>query len=120
MKKYLFIIFLSFLISSSASARKVGCKEGNCENGYGLWVSTDGTTYEGEWTGTKKNGQGIETWPNGYIYKGEFKNSEWSGRGTLIFPNSNFLSTIGPGESSFSIHKAVCPFTFISRTVRKS
>jgi len=46
MKKYLFIIFLSFLISSSASARKVGCKEGNCENGFGLWVSTDGTTYE--------------------------------------------------------------------------
>ena len=54
MKKYLFIIFLSFLISSSALARKVGCKEGNCENGFGLWVSTDGTTYEGEWSGTKK------------------------------------------------------------------
>ena len=54
MKKYLFIIILSFLISSSASARKVGCKEGNCENGFGLWVSTDGTTYEGEWAGTKK------------------------------------------------------------------
>ena len=50
-----------------ASARKVGCKEGNCENGFGLWVSTDGTTYEGEWEGTKKNGQGVETWPNGYI-----------------------------------------------------
>ena len=80
-------IILSFLISSLASARKVGCKEGNCENGFGLWVSTDGTTYEGEWAGTKKNGQGVETWPNGYIYKGEFKNSEWSGQGTLTFPN---------------------------------
>ena len=67
MKKYVFIIILSFLITSSASARKVGCKEGNCENGFGLWVSTDGTTYEGEWAGTKKNGQGVETWPNGYI-----------------------------------------------------
>ena len=54
MKKYLFIIFLSFLISFSALARKVGCKEGNCENGFGLWVSTDGTTYEGEWAVTKK------------------------------------------------------------------
>ena len=54
MKKYIFIIILSFLISYSALARKVGCKEGNCENGFGLWVSTDGTTYEGEWVGTKK------------------------------------------------------------------
>ena len=45
---------MSFLISSSALARKVGCKEGNCTDGFGLWVSTDGTTYEGEWAGTKK------------------------------------------------------------------
>ena len=54
MKKYFLIIIISFLISSTAFARKVGCKEGNCENGFGLWVSTDGTTYEGEWAGTKK------------------------------------------------------------------
>ena len=60
MKKYLFIIILSLLISFSASARKVGCKEGNCENGFGLWVSTDGTTYEGEWAGTKKMGKELK------------------------------------------------------------
>ena len=77
MKKYLLAIILSLFISSVAIARSTGCKEGNCENGFGKWVYTDKTTYEGEWVGTKKNGQGVETWPNGYIYKGEFKNSEW-------------------------------------------
>ena len=66
-----------------------GCKEGNCENGYGKWVYTDKTTYEGEWVATKKQGQGVETWPNGYIYKGEFKNSEWSGIGILTFPDGS-------------------------------
>ena len=75
MKKYLLTIILSLFISTIAIARSTGCKEGNCENGFGKWVYTDKTTYEGEWVGTKKNGQGVETWPNGYIYKGEFKNS---------------------------------------------
>ena len=69
MKKFLSLILLTFLISSSAFARSTGCKEGNCENGYGKWIYTDKTTYEGEWVGTKKNGKGIETWPNGYIYE---------------------------------------------------
>ena len=89
MRKYLFYFFLSLLISSSVFARSTGCKEGNCENGYGKWIYTDKTTYEGEWVATKKHGQGVETWPNGYIYKGEFKNSEWSGVGTLFFPDGS-------------------------------
>ena len=54
MKKYFFSIILSLLISSVALARSTGCKEGNCENGFGKWVYTDKTTYEGEWVGTKK------------------------------------------------------------------
>ena len=89
MKIYLISIILGLLITSSASARSTGCKEGNCENGYGKWVYTDKTTYEGEWVGTKKHGQGTETWPNGYIYKGEFKNSLWTGLGTLTFPDGS-------------------------------
>ena len=67
MKKYIISIILGLLITSSALARSTGCKEGNCENGYGKWVYTDKTTYEGEWVETKKNGQGIETWPNGCL-----------------------------------------------------
>ncbi len=61
MKKYLISIIFGLLITTSALARSTGCKEGNCENGYGKWVYTDKTTYEGEWVGTKKHGQGTET-----------------------------------------------------------
>ena len=87
MKKYIIYIILSFLVTSIVLARSTGCKEGNCENGFGKWVYTDKTTYEGEWVQTQKQGKGIETWPNGYIYNGEFKNSVWNGQGTLTFPN---------------------------------
>ena len=89
MKKFLIFIFLISLINSSAFARSTGCKEGNCENGFGKWIYTDKTTCEGEWVATKKEGQGVETWPNGYIYKGEFKNSQWSGKGVLTFPDGS-------------------------------
>ena len=89
MKKLFISLILSLSLISTASARSTGCKEGNCENGFGKWVYTDKTTYEGEWVGTKKNGQGVETWPNGYIYKGEFKDSEWSGVGVLTFPDGS-------------------------------
>ena len=46
MKKYLISIIFGLLITSSALARSTGCKEGNCENGYGKWIYTDKTTYE--------------------------------------------------------------------------
>ena len=36
MKKYLIYIALSFLVTSMSLARVTGCKEGNCENGYGF------------------------------------------------------------------------------------
>ena len=68
MKKFIITIILGLLISSSVLARSTGCKEGNCDNGYGKWVYTDKTTYEGELVDTKKHGKGVETWPNGYIY----------------------------------------------------
>ena len=60
MKKFIISTLLGLLISTSVLARSTGCKEGNCDNGYGKWVYTDKTTYEGEWVGTKKHGKGIE------------------------------------------------------------
>ena len=90
MKKYLISIILSLLIISSAFARSTGCKEGNCDNGYGKWVYTlIKQLMKESGLAPKKHGQGTETWPNGYIYKGEFKNSEWSGIGTLSFPDGS-------------------------------
>ena len=84
MKKYIFIIILSFLITTSVSARKTGC-EGNCENGFGKWTYTDKRTYEAEWVGTKKNCQGILTFPDGSTYKGEWANGFMNGEGTFTW-----------------------------------
>ena len=108
MKNSLLVLFLTILVSTSALARSTGCKEGNCENGFGKWIYTDKTTYEGEWVATQKHGQGTETQPNGYIYKGEFKNSVWNGQGTLIFPDGskyegNWENGFMNGEGKFTL-----------------
>ena len=76
MKKFLLFILLSFLMSTSTFARSTGCKEGNCDNGYGKWVYTDKTTYEGEWANGFMNGQGIFTWADGKQKKGIWKNGK--------------------------------------------
>ena len=44
MKNFLIGLILSLLFVSDTLARSTGCKEGNCENGYGKWVYTDKTT----------------------------------------------------------------------------
>ncbi len=92
MKRSILVFLLSFLVCSSVFARSTGCKEGNCDNGYGKWVYTDKTTYEGEWVATKKEGQGIETWPNGYIYKGA--NGFMNGQGTFTWADGKQKSGI--------------------------
>ena len=84
MKKYIFYTILSFLIATSASARKTGC-EGNCENGFGKWTYTDKTTYEGNWVGTQKHGQGILTFPDGSTYEGEWANGFMNGKGKFTW-----------------------------------
>ena len=76
MKKYLISIILGLLITSSASARSTGCKEGNCENGYGKWVYTDKTTYEGEWVNGFMNGEGTFTWSDGKQKTGTWTNGK--------------------------------------------
>ncbi len=75
MKKYIIYIILSFLITTSVSARKTGC-EGNCENGFGKWTYTDKTTYEGEWANGFMNGKGTFTWSDGKEKTGIWKNGQ--------------------------------------------
>ncbi len=92
------------------TALKTGCIKGNCVNGKGTFIWSNGDKYNGNWknqkphglgtfkwvNGTKyigdwefgiQNGQGTVTWANGDKYIGGRKNGEADGQGTFIFAN---------------------------------
>ena len=83
MRNFFIYILFSLIISNNSFAKKSGCTDGDCNNGFGTWTYTDKTTYVGQWENGSKKGKGIESWPNGYVYEGEFNDSKWHGVGTL-------------------------------------
>ncbi len=83
MKKLLFIIFLTPLISFSQGK----CVIGDCKNGVGTYLWDDGDIYEGSFENGKLNGVGITIMydENGMLYgthDGQFRNGMPNGWGT--------------------------------------
>lgn len=84
-------------ITDSESKKNYCCKQykeecittgvisGNCKNGYGVYVYSDGDRYEGDWKNGNKHGQGTYTWINGDEYVGEWKDNKRNGQGTYTF-----------------------------------
>lgn len=85
--------------SSLCTPIRTGCMEGNCENGYGVYVSPDGTKLVGEFEGGNlvkpgpahlpgtcvdgncNNGQGTYIFSDGSKFVGTFKKSKPNGQG---------------------------------------
>ncbi len=97
------------------TALKTGCIKGNCVNGKGTFIWSNGDKYNGDWKnqkphglgtfkwvdGTKyigdwkfglQDGQGTVTWSNGDKYIGGRKNGQADGQGTFIFANGTTQS----------------------------
>jgi len=116
MKKILFhIIILAFCLPPKIALGDDGkCIEGDCANGKGIYLYSDGSKYTGEfadgvrngqgtlkivggikyvgqWANDLPNGQGVKTLEDGMQYSGEFKNGVMHGIGTLIMPDGSKL-----------------------------
>jgi hypothetical protein len=112
MKKSFLLLFLLLfsLPPASTYGREGKCIEGDCFNGKGAYLfsdgdkyigefknakffgqgtytSSDGKEYVGEWEDDFPNGKGTYTLPNGEKYVGEFKNGKSHGQGTFTSPS---------------------------------
>jgi hypothetical protein len=79
-----YIFFILFLIISNITYSQT-CTEGNCVNGKGTYIFSNGTIYIGEWKDTLFNGKGVLTCTDGMVYNGEWKNAKKNGFGSLTY-----------------------------------
>jgi len=87
MKKTLLLAFIIFTqvfsVASFGAEESCGeegeCIEGDCENGLGTYVFTDGSFYSGEWEAGFPEGPGTLKYFDGFKEEGEWKNGLFIG-----------------------------------------
>ena len=65
--------------------KKTGCIKGDCKNGYGTFISSDGDKYVGNWKSGLMNGYGTMTFANSAKYVGNWKSGSQNGYGTFTW-----------------------------------
>ncbi len=87
MKSFLFFPLFLFLIPFSKA--QIRCVEGNCSDGYGTCLFSNGAKYSGEFKDGKLNGKGIFYYTDGNKYIGDWKDQMRSGKGRMIYANGD-------------------------------
>lgn len=78
--------------NASGRDRVAGCIEGDCRDGYGIYIFKDGARYTGTFRSGRPDGKGIVTYTNGEKYEGEMKEGAFAGTGTLYMADGNKVS----------------------------
>jgi|TARA_B100000959_G_scaffold59366_1_gene62251 hypothetical protein len=79
------------------------CVSGDCDNGQGTYIWSDGERYKGEWKYGKFSGKGIFIYRDGHKYVGHWEDGKKHGKGTMI--NS------GGKKIFYGTYKTNDPFT---------
>lgn len=82
------ILILCLLMIPLASFSN--CIKGNCKNGSGVLVTSDGERYEGMFKNFKLEGEGRWRSRHGDKYKGSFKRGKINGKGKLTLSNGDY------------------------------
>lgn len=71
-----------------------GCQSGNCQNGRGTYVFSNGNIYTGNFQNGWPNGLGKISYVEGDVYEGEMERGHLHGKGIMISANGNKVQGI--------------------------
>ena len=84
------IVFLLLaLCTGNAMAQ---CTSGDCKNGTGTMIFSNGDKYDGQWKDGKREGRGEYWWANGITYIGDFTNNYIIGYGLILYADKSWFA----------------------------
>ncbi|TAF63927.1 MAG: hypothetical protein EAZ55_12530 [Cytophagales bacterium] len=91
-----FGLYVIFTIAT-ISLLKAQCTSGDCENGFGTYLFSNGDKYVGQWKNGLRHGQGTYTWSMsgdyaGDVYVGQFANDKRNGFGTYTYADGTLYT----------------------------
>ncbi len=106
--KNILLLLAIYCCSVNTNAQK--CTSGDCKNGIGTYVLSNGDTYTGNFKDGDRDGKGTYTWLAGDVYVGEFSANEQTGYGVLNFSDGKkcvgqFDNGVFEGEGLFTLAK---------------
>jgi hypothetical protein len=87
MKKHILLFVILILVLPAIALGE--CIEGDCRNGFGIYVFPEGGQYAGEFTGGEFTGTGLHVFADGNRYEGSFTNSIPHGFGVLTYADGS-------------------------------
>ncbi len=120
MNRSIFLIFPALILLFCGTAltkdvNKTGCVKGDCDNGKGTYVWSNGDTYTGDFKKGKFNGTGTLKFADGSIYTGDWKNDIRKGSGILFYSNGDEYE----GEFSDNVPHGKGKYTYADGSIEK-
>lgn len=82
------LMLLLWIVPATLWAQeKEGCTYGNCQNGKGTYVYSNGYRYEGNFVNGLREGRGMLKGSDGSWFDGMWLQDKFHGQGTYVWPN---------------------------------
>lgn len=91
---FLHPLLLLVFLGSSTEHLSAQCLTGNCQNGSGTYLYTNGAKYNGQFTAGKPHGKGTMDYNAKSRYNGEWNNGVREGQGKMVYQNGDVY--VGP------------------------